>query len=166
MGKWSEVKCNCSNRVPVKGTKPHEGQFECGHEDGTLFQTWPGNLFKVGYVLDHMVKVDGDFRQRNSFEVFIRIGDPGNYDDICQRLMLLEEDRDLWRLEIEELLNYLSGDFRFPYAALHIWEEYWAEFLSEEWFLKDPGSIESILAGGLKLCDASVVTENPVEFYW
>lgn len=160
MGKWSQVKCNCPNRVPVAGGF-YKRVYECGHKRGMLFQIWPGNLFDVGRLLKDMFRHDPEYAK--SFSTFIKIARFENYDD--EYLELNGEERELWQLEIEELFAFIEGRTFLPYQAAQMWNAYWAEFFTGEWHQKDAVSVENILQTGLKLCEASRETDNPIELY-
>ena len=126
MGKWCEVKCNCPNREPLPGSewpnydmyrkhftgrvRPREeweekikDMYKCGHRDGALVQFWPGDLLQIGLALEEAYRERPEY-----FELFRRISNWRNYDD--EYLALSADEAALWRLEIEQLQNYLSGE--------------------------------------------------------
>ncbi len=178
VGKWCEVKCNCQNRTPVRGSQwlgygdyqkfeekprlaktPQEweenvkGMYECGHRDGAFFQIWPGDIFKFGYALD------AGFKDRPSqFEVFRRIADSRNYDD--EYLALTPEEAALWELEIEQLKRFLSGE---EFLGWHEKETFQEKFAESDMLY---GDIESTLDDAVRLCKASALTHNSIEFMW
>src|ERR1043165_7326320 len=100
MGKWCEVKCNCSDREPLprsdwysddplrqrkhltvqqlrarkEWSEKVSGMYKCGHRDGALVQSWPGDLLMIGLALD------AAYRERPEyFELFRRISNWRNY---------------------------------------------------------------------------------------
>ena len=176
MGKWCEVKCDCPNRGPLRGSQwlnyneyqkyekgPRlaksieeweekvKGMYECGHRDGAFFQVWPGDIFKIGFALE------AAFKDRPSqFEIFRRIADLRNYDDGC--LGLVPEEAKLWELEIEELKRFLSGE---EFLGWHEKEVFQEKFKENDMPDED---IESTLEDAIKLCEASALTNNPIEF--
>ena len=176
MGKWCEVKCDCPDREPLPGSRhpdydsyrrhfpgrvrPREeweekirGMYKCGHRDGVLVQFWPGDLLKIGLALE------AAYRERPEyFELFRRISNWRNYED--EHLTLSPEEAPLWRLEIEQLQGYLSGE---EYMGWHEEEAFQRE-LGAYPFLY--GDIHKTLKDGLVFCDASAKTGNPVEFFW
>lgn len=178
MGKWCEVKCNCLNRQPLPGSNwssyseyqkyekklrlaktPEEweekvrGMYECGHRDGFFVQLWQGDILKFGYALEKAFK-----NQPVKFKIFRRISDWRNYDD--EYLALTSDEAVLWQFEIEELKNFLSGE---DFLGWHEKEKFAVEFAEDDLLY---GNIEKTLEDALKLCEASVKTRNPIEFYW
>jgi len=160
MGKWCRVRCNCPNRKLVNIRQPW-GAYECGHDSGDEAGLWPGYLFDVGRLLAKLTTDDQLWR--GGFDVFVRISDTVNYVD--EYLALSPTERDLWRLEIEELLAIEAGKQFFPYSLQHPWDQYWAEFFKDPRRQRDAVSIRPILLAGISICEASVRTGNPVEFY-
>jgi len=152
MGRWVEIKCNCSDREPVK---PHErfGEYKCGHKDGMFLQFYPGDLFDIGYALEDALGKD-----TGVFEVFTKIGNWRLYDD--EYLPLTSGERDLWQLEIEQLKRYLSGEQSMGWREMQIFQQ------KIEHYELLYGSIEETLEDGLSLINASRSTGNPIEFYW
>lgn len=141
MGKWCEVKCECLERP------------ECEHRKGILLEFWPGDLFTIGSTLESAYK-----HQPTEFETFRRISNWRNYED--EYLSLSPYEVTLWLLEIELLKHYLTG------------EEYmdWHQKLAfENELARDKllyGDVQTTLNDGLKLCQASIETGNPIEFLW
>jgi hypothetical protein len=122
---------------------------------------WPGYFFDVGKLLAKLTANDEHWRA--AFEVFVRISDTLGYVD--EPLALSPAERDLWRLEIEELLAVEAGTQFFPYAIQLPWNQYWAEVSEQPWPQQGGVSLRDILLSGISLCEASVTTGNPVEFY-
>ena len=177
MGSWCEVKCDCPDREPLPGSdwfsddplrqRKHltiqqrrarqdwydnvRNMYKCGHRNGMLLECWPGDLFKVGSALDAAYRDRPEY-----FEIFRRVSDSRNYED--EYLALSQDDVALWRLEIEQLRRYLSGE---EYMGFHEWEAF-ERVLGERPLLD--GDIQKTLEDGLKLCAASAKTGNPVEF--
>ncbi|MEM9273842.1 MAG: hypothetical protein AAGA80_12870 [Cyanobacteria bacterium P01_F01_bin.143] len=181
MGRWCEIKCNCSNREPLlegdwafystyrkkykfrstdklkqvaeEWRKNLQGMYKCGHRDGTLIQLWPGDLFIIGKALDFAYK-----DQPESFEIFRKIYNWRNYED--EYLALTEDDVVLWELEIEQLQNYLSGE---------IYMGFYEQKKFNYYLRRNPllyGNVPSTLKDGLKLCEISLISDNLVEFFW
>lgn len=152
MGKWCEVKCNCPNREPVE-SHSRFGSYKCGHEDGAFLQFWPGDLFYIGLALD------GAFKKRpDEFEVFRKIINWRLYDD--EYLKLSSDEVLLWKLEIEQLQRYLSGEVFMGWYELQTWKK----FFERNYLLY--GTVSETLADGLRLCEASEITGNMIEFFW
>jgi hypothetical protein len=160
MGKWCRVRCNCPNRKPVDIRHPC-GAYECGHDEGAMVALWPGYFFDIGKLLGSLTVKDELWS--GAFEVFVRISDPSGYVD--EYLALSPAERNLWRLEIEELLAVEAGRQFFPYAIQHPWNQYWAQVFQDPRQQQGAVSLRSILLSGMSLCEASVSTGNPVEFY-
>lgn len=179
MGRWCEIKCDCKNREPLPGSdwfsddplrqRKHltiqqrrsreewyeetRGMYECGHRKGLLLECWPGDLFSIGRALDAAYKESPEY-----FEVFRRIPNSHNYDD--ELLAISRDEANLWRLEIEQLQRYLSGE---EYMGFHQ-QKIFERVLEEHPFLY--GDIQKTLEDGLSLCDASARTGQPIEFFW
>jgi regulator of replication initiation timing len=176
MGKWCEVKCNCSNRKPLSGSewwdyshyckyqkKPRlaktikeweekvKGMYECGHRDGVLIEFTPSDLFTISNALEKAYE-----KQPEYFEVFRKIGQYCSYDD--ELLVLSSNEISLWQLEIEQLRRYLSEE---EFMGWHEREAFEKD-LAEEGLLY--GSLQETLEDGMRLCKASVETGNPIEF--
>ena len=175
MGKWCEVKCNCSDREPLPGSEWHDygmyrkhflghvkpreeweervrRMYKCGHREGALVEFWPGDLFKVGLALEAAYRELPEY-----FEVFRRISNSGNYYD--EYLTLSAAEAALWQLEIEQLQLYLSGEEFMGWHEKVAFEK----ALSGHPFLY--GDIQKTLKDGLTLCEASAKTGNPIEFF-
>jgi hypothetical protein len=175
MGKWCVVNCDCPNREPLPGSdwwsfsayqqhqKPPrlaktseeweeqvKGMYACGHRDGAILQFWQGDLLTVGRALELAYK-----NQPEQFEVFRRLAKYENYVDEC--LALSPDEAALWQLEIEQLQRYLSGEEFMDWHAQKTFESY----LAENDLLY--GDVEATLDDGLKLCQASAKTNNPIE---
>lgn len=161
MGKWCEVKCSCPDRVLVDSTQPIDAVYRCGHKDGTLFQCWPGYIFRMGRILEAALKDEP--RRAQDFEILFRICNWRNYED--EYLSLARDARDQWRLEIEELQAAQRGQNVLSRNALQKWNSLWSDFFKDPWHREDAKSVDEILANCLRLCDASMRTANPIEFY-
>jgi hypothetical protein len=133
MGKWSEVYCNCPNRVPLPGSdsyfdEPHRNQrrltkketaeveewkrttmtmFKCGHRRGVVIELWPGDIIHLGKLIGNIFRDESD-----TFEFFTKVGDWGCYED---ELLLIQSDEvSLWLMEIEEIQRALQGFENLP----------------------------------------------------
>jgi hypothetical protein len=179
MGKWCEVKCNCPDREPIPGSdwfsddplrqrkhltiqqlrarneweKRVRGMDKCGHRNGLLLECWPGDLFMIGLALDVAYKDRPEY-----FEIFRRISNWRNYED--EYLAVSPEEASLWQLEIEQLKHYLSGEEFIGFYERQNFEK----ALGDDPFLY--GDIQKTLEDGMKLCEASATTNNPIEFLW
>jgi hypothetical protein len=178
VGKWCEIKCGCPDREALPGNqwlsyseyqkyekKPRlaknleeweervKGMYECGHRDGAFIQFWPGDIIRFGYALAEAFK-----NQPNRFEIFRRISDWRNYND--DYFALTPEDAALWKLEIEQLKRFLSGE---EFLGWHEKEIFDREFSEDDLLY---GDVEKTLASALGLCEAGPRTKNPIEFYW
>ncbi|HJT76691.1 MAG TPA: hypothetical protein VJ739_05770 [Gemmataceae bacterium] len=118
MGKWCHVKCDCPNRRPLDPDNPW-GAFECGHKEGALVRLWPGGFFEVAKALRVAY---GAEEAAARFPVFLKIADGEAYQD--EYMALSAEERDLWRLEVEQLQAYLSGREYMPWHIARRWQEY------------------------------------------
>lgn len=141
MGKWCEVKCGCVDRPA------------CQHRKGILLEFWPGDLFTIGHALERAYK-----HQPHEFETCRRIADWRNYED--EYLSLSPNEVMLWRLEIELLQRYLTGE---EYMEWHQKRAFKNE-LAQYTLLY--GDAQSTLSDGLRLCQASLETGNSIEFFW
>lgn len=176
MGRWCEVKCSCPDREPITGSLDSDyisyrrhfksnarskeeweqnirNMYKCGHREGMYFQTWPGDLFTISQALDAAFKASP-----KHFEVFRRIYNWRNYDD--EHLTLTAADAGLWQLEIAQLQSYLSGEEHMGFLENETFEK---ELQAHEFLY---GDIHETLADGLKFCEASIKTGNPIEFLW
>jgi hypothetical protein len=177
MGRWMQVKCNCPNRKPLPGsqwydepyrgkhTTKQQGEFvgewrkniyqmcECGHREGMILQFTPSDLFTVGLALHETFKKDN-----SKFEIFRKIFNWRLYDD--EYLSLTPDEVVLWQLEIELLKRYLSEEEFMGWGECQKWQRFWQ---SNELLY---GDIEKTLEDGLKICQASLKTGNPIEFFW
>lgn len=176
MGRWCEVKCDCLDREPVPGSElldfrvfrkrfggrirseaewreDVQGMYKCGHRDGVLFQSWPGDLHKIGWALEAVYR-----EQPDEFKIFRRVSDCRNYED--EDISLNIDQVCLWQLEIEQIRRYVVDE---DYMG---WDEkaLFIKALAETPFLH--GSIPETLHDGLRFCNASVKTGNPIEFFW
>lgn len=162
MGKWCEVKCACPNRIKVHdpGVPHWNPRYLCGHSDGAVVQFWPGYLFEVGKLLRRMAKEEPDIL--DTYPRFLKVSNFNLYVD--EYLALSKDDAELWRTEIDDLLDHDNGARSFPYEIARIWQEFWVEFFADDWHKKDAVSVKEILGDGVKLCEASRQTGNPIEF--
>ena len=158
MGRWCSVKCNCPNRRPVAGDVA--GEYECGPEQGELVQFSPYGLFYMAEALEHALPSEA-----SEFAVFKKIADPASYGRE-ETLALSEDERELWRVEIEIVKGYLSGEDHMPWESKQTWEAYWVQHAKKPNWKKLYGGPAKILDAGLSLCSASIETGNPVEFFW
>lgn len=151
MGKWCEVKCNCSTNRP-DGTGAKQESINCVHQ-GIYLQFWPGDLLAVGSALAEI------FGEKNTeFTIFLKIANWRNYDD--EYLRLSPDEVQLWELEITQLNHYLSGEQSLNWKE----QQQWQAIFQRTTFLY--GDLEKTLADGLKLIHASKGTARPIEFYW
>ena len=126
MGKWSQVRCNCHNRIPLPKSswwdRPYhnscqqklspkkrreievwknntEGMYECGHRDGMLVQFGPYNIIQLGFVIKKV------FTNDLLFEIYPRVGDWRNYfsPGFDEELHISPEEAELWLMEATEL---------------------------------------------------------------
>jgi hypothetical protein len=80
------------------------------------------------------------------------------YDD--EYLSLTPDEVVLWQLEIELLKRYFSEEEFMGWGECQKWQRFWQ---SNELLY---GDIEKTLEDGLKICQASLKTGNPIEFFW
>ena len=128
MGKWSQVCCNCHNRIPLPKSswcdRPDrnsysclqklspkkrreieawknniEGMYECGHRNGMLVQFGPIGIIKLGCAIKKV------FADDFLFEIYPRVGDWRNYfsPNFDEELHISPEDAELWMMEAIEL---------------------------------------------------------------
>ena len=126
MGKWSQVRCNCYNRIPLPKSswrdRPYysnnlqklsskkrreievwknniEGMYECGHRDGMLVQFGSSNIIKLGSVIKKV------FADDFLFEIYHRVGDWRNYfsPGFGEELHISPKEAELWMMEATEL---------------------------------------------------------------
>ncbi len=172
MGKWAQVKCDCPNRIPLPYNTWHQdprtlhkrvtpfqrekwrnevfGKFECGHENGMIFEFWQGDLMQISYALKTAFASDSE-----RFEIFNKIINISEYFD--ETLFLSPEEAELLKLEIEEIQNLAK------IQGATCWKE-WQIFVREienTYFLD--GDFNKTLQDGLNLCEASIKTGNPIE---
>jgi hypothetical protein len=195
MGKWCEVKCSCPNRNPLphshwsdepylgkhktkqqaeirqKWKEKIYGMYECGHRDGCFLQLPPSHIFTVGYGLKEAFG-----RELGPFEIYRKITDPRNYED--EYLVLSLSEVDLWQMEINQIGKYILGEQYMGWNESRAWERYWKKYWSQmmEWKDRSHDPVEEdswfmmneheMLKESLEICHASMVTQNPVEFFW
>ena len=223
MGKWSQVRCNCHNRIPlpksdrrdrpyrkyshrrllskqeedievwVKNIQDTYGDmYECGHRDGMLIQFWPGDIIRLGWVLNTIFKND------LTFEIYPKVGNGRNYfsENLDEELHISPQEAELWLMEAAELKQAFLGYGNLPYrqvkqtiSILYQVEVQShnnlkqrlriaaAETLGGRRFLDnlddEPASPElimeqqfSVIKNTTKLCKAAIDSGNPVELLW
>ena len=141
MGKWSQVRCNCPNRIPLPNSSlrdrpyrncPHkklsnrqkreikiwqeniESMYECGHRNGMLVQLYPGKIIKLGFVIKRVFKND------LTFEIYPKVGDWRNYfsDGLAEELRISPLEAELWLMEVAELEKAFSWQGNLPYSQV------------------------------------------------
>lgn len=141
MGKWSQVRCNCPNRIPLPNSSlrhqpyrncPHkklsnrqkreikiwqeniESMYECGHRDGMLVQLYPGEIIKLGFVIKRVFKND------LTFEVYPKVGNWRNYfsNGLAEELRISPLEAELWLMEVAELEKAFSQQGNLPYSQV------------------------------------------------
>jgi hypothetical protein len=110
-----------------------------------------------------MREADSKFAERAKFTLFDRI-----YWQTFEHehFALTNKGREAWRGEIAALLRFVTGQDSFPVKASEVWQSFWNDFFNDKWHKRDAISVEQILTQGIRLCDASKETGNPVEFFW
>lgn len=127
--------------------------YECGHRNGLILETWPGDWFLIGRVLAEIYR-----DKPGEFEIFRKIPNCRIYDD--EYLSLPLEEVQLWRLEIEQLQSRLSGEEYMGWKEKMIWDVQWE--INRHLY----GSIDEALEKALAACQASLEIGNPIEFFW
>ena len=141
MGKWSQVRCNCPNRIPLPNSssydRPHrnypykklsnrqkkeiktwkenlENAYECGHDEGMLVQLCPGKIIELGFVLNQVFKND------LTFEIYLRIGNWRNYfsDGLAEEHRISPQEAELWLMEVAELEQAFLEQSNLPYRQV------------------------------------------------
>ena len=215
MGKWSQVRCNCHNRIPLpksdRRDRPYRNRshrklsskqageieiweknvkdmYECGHREGMLVQLWPGEIVRLGWVLNMIFKND------LTFEIYPKVGNWRNYFD--EELQFSPQEAELWLMEAAELKQAFLGYGNLPYRQVRQiistlyqvetqshnnlkqrLEIAAAETLGGRRFLdnldREPVSPESIMEqqfsvieSTTKLCQAAIDSGNPIELLW
>lgn len=152
MGSWSWVSCICPGRAPVDAHRPWGAEWTCGHPYGCQVAFSPRGLLRTARILRNLFP-DGT---RPGFpplelEVFHGLADPAGYHD--EELVLTEAQRDLWELELQQLLAIVRGEtFLTPHAQRQ-WPTFW-ERLDYD--------LEDVLQDGLRLIEASRETGQPI----
>jgi hypothetical protein len=126
--------------------------YECGHRRGAILELWPGDLMRVSHALEFAYH-----KQDGHFEMFRKIAYIPNYED--EYLALTGEEVGLWELEIEQLQRFMTGK---RFMGWHEKEKFEQQLPPDALLY---GDVDSILKNGLLLCQASVQTGNPIEFY-
>ncbi len=105
------------------------------------------------------------FREGRSYELALEtyrfLADYSNYRD--EKLILSQAQRDMWRLELEELQDIEAGRRALPAEAGQVWRMLWANFFQPEH--RQGYTLDEILAQGLALCQASEDSDRPIEFF-
>ena len=140
MGKWSQVRCNCHNRIPLPKSSWHdlpnrnqrrkklspkqkkeiaawediEGMCECGHRDGILIQLYPGEIVKLGFAIEKV------FGNDLLFEIYPRVGDWHNYfsEGFDEELQISPAEAELWLMEAVELELAFLDQGNIPYKQV------------------------------------------------
>lgn len=141
MGKWSQVRCNCPNRIPLPNSslrdRPYrncpykklsnrqkreikiwqeniEGRYECGHYEGMLVQLYPYEIIELGFVITRVFKND------LTFEIYPKVGDWRNYfsDGLAEELRISPLEAELWLMEVAELEKAFSRQGNLPYSQV------------------------------------------------
>lgn len=131
MGKWSQVRCNCHNRLPLLNNawcdRPYqncpqkrlssrqkaevvdwqqniEGMYQCGHHHGMLVQLYPGNIIKLGSAIKQV------FADNSLFEIYPTVSDWRNYfsPGFNEELHISPQEAELWLMEATELEQAFS----------------------------------------------------------
>lgn len=152
MGRWCQVDCNCSDRRPIDDF----GNYACGHRYGAAYGRSAHVFFGLAQALETAFR---DARTR--FEITLKAGylDGCDYD---KPLALTSEERDLWRLEVVELQEFLSGKNYMGWEEQRDWDAYW-----RAWSEHTPGADaypDAILREVLSCCEASERTGNRIVF--
>lgn len=158
MAKWCEVKCNCPERRPIDPSSKY-GDYVCGHCDGILIGISPNGFRDLAYALAVSLPDAG-----KTFAVFAKIYFPQTFDNDT-RFWLSADERDLWRLEIKQVQEYLSGQSYMGWQAERNWNAYWKKYSDGGWD-KVSGTPSQILQDAIVVCDASEQTKNPIEFIY
>ena len=181
MGKYAYVECNCPNRQPLPGSErgnspaskfrrthvsrqkrkhaeqqwtTNEGMYACGHRNGILIELWPGDLYDICHCASNIFVDESDL-----YRVSRKIVD-GNYWDGDCRSPLSVEDATGWRVELERLQRYFDGRDYMGWDRLAKWKDH---------FERHPilnGDELTSIADGIRLCEASCNTGNPILFGW
>lgn len=126
-----------------------------------LFELNGSDLFDIGYAMGMLLAKDPKAPWRD-FRVFHHISKYKEYKDGC--LMLSVEERDAWRMEISKLAAIEQGKIFLPYKVAQDWAAYWKGYFQDlaGW---GPQSVMEMLSYGIRLCEASEKTGNPIEFH-
>ncbi len=174
MGKWCEVHCNCDNRRPVPegrwpnyesyrrniGSKAKSFEFweanirnfyECGHRSGIYYETWPGDIIRIGNALAAAFR-DG----QPEFPIFSKIADFSRYKDEVLELSSIEVQR--WAMEVGRLIEIAAGRQYFQYHD----QQRFVQVLSGDPFLY--GDLMATLKECEVLIDACRQTGNGIKF--
>ena len=138
MGKWSQIRCNCPNRIPIPNSKwyarPYrntnwnklsnrqknkikaweenkEGMYKCGHRNGMLVELYPGKIVELGFAIKKV------FQQDYTFEIYSKVGDWRNYflDGRNEELIISVPEAELWLMEAVELERAFLQQGNLPY---------------------------------------------------
>lgn len=152
MGKWSQVKCNCPDRVVIAEKGFTEKIYACGHKNGMIIEYWQGDLMRIGHAAAIAFRT-----QNNATEMLKKLVDTEEYFD--EALFFSVEDAELLKLELEEIrqLETLQGA-----TCRKEWQIFHRELESTPFLY---GNLDETLMKSLKLCEASIKTKNPIEFY-
>ena len=157
MGKWVEVKCNCPNRGPIVKSdrkNTHILTYPCGHTDGVLYQNSPNELFEIAEFLQIYLKEYPDWAA--TFVVFNKLF-RWRYAPFEQ--LSVDESR-MWQLEFEELMLLEVGKSTMPFNVVRNWQAQSKIVMARPYSLTMKEAIEC----GLRLCEASISSGNPIEF--
>ncbi len=133
-------------------SRPWGPDWTCGHPRGCLVAFSPRGLLRAARVLRNLFP----HGTRPGFpplelEVFHALADPRSYHD--EELILTESERELWQLELEQLLAVVRGETFLPPPARQQWPTFW-ERLDHD--------LEGVLQDGLRLVEASRSSGQPI----
>jgi len=174
MGKWCKVFCSCENRRPLSAgkwpnydsyrrnvgapAKPREfwennirNAFECGHRSGIAYETWPGDILRIGSALERAFK-----ENKTQFPIFRKLADFSYYDQEVLEITF-EEVKD-WAVEVGHLKDINAGRQHFPYHE----QQRFFHALNEDPFLY--GDLAAALQECERLIDTCRRTGNGILF--
>lgn len=162
MGRWVEVRCNCPDRGPIN-RPDHQNTtvlfYPCGHKDGALAQTSPNDFFEMARFLRSLLRHYPDAWE--PYEVFQRLERWPKKDEDST---LSVDEAKQWQLELEELKRIQDRTTDWSFELQNKWHTHWKD---HELKVGDPTRVVSdVIDRALKLCQASVASGNPIEFYW
>ncbi|HEX5104631.1 MAG TPA: hypothetical protein VFV87_12510 [Pirellulaceae bacterium] len=95
-----------------------------------------------------------------AYEVFQRLE---RWPRIGEAATLAVDAAKQWQLELEELKRIQDRTTDWPFSLQSKWHEHWNKYGSKR---DAESAVNDVIDRALQLCNASIASGNPIEFYW